>query len=263
MRNIWSSFSRKIRMLFLDIKNFLGFKYTVFRLPSGQIFRIRNIDKVGRKIFDNTSFEKRIICVMLSRIREGMTVVDVGANIGYYSLLMSQKVGFSGKVVSFEPNSSIFKEFEHNLKINKITNVIAERVAISSETGYQTLLIPCDGMEAHASFNQNETFTTSRVEMVRTEKLDDALGRFGIEHVDLIKIDVEGAEKSVFEGASKMLSAEKGRPAIIFECSEMLCEAFGHRVYDVLNFLRGFGYSVKEISFGVWLADIDNKKLMI
>ncbi|MDD4013491.1 MAG: FkbM family methyltransferase [Candidatus Omnitrophica bacterium] len=247
-------FKRFARETFLDIKSIFGFKITIFRLKSGELFRIRNIDRVGRKIFNEEKFEKGIIDIMLSRIERGMTVVDVGANIGYYSVLMASKVGLSGRVISFEPNPMMLEELKCNIEMNRFENISIQQTAIADQNGYKTFFVPSLGMEAHGSFKQNETFKTFKSISVQTEKLDDALARLDIQHVDLIKIDAEGAEKFIFEGATKLLSLSRNKPVLVFECSETLCRVFGHRSYDVLSFVSSFGYCLEEIAWGVWLA---------
>lgn len=244
---------RMTTAFFLKAKNALGFRTTIFKLKSGQVFRIRNIDKIGIQLFNDESFERTVRDAILSKVAEGMTVVDIGANIGYYSVLMAGKVGPGGRVIAFEPNPSVFEELKANVKLNDFANVESENIAIADQNGVQRFFMPLTGSEAHGSLRQNETFAAAQSIDVKTERLDDVLERLKVQAVDLIKIDVEGAEMAIFEGAGKLLGSDR-KPTIVFECAENLCKAFGHRVYDVLSYLHSFGYSLEEVYWGIWLA---------
>jgi len=243
----------RIIRLALRVKSSLGGKTTVFKLKSGDMFNVRNIDEVGIQLMNGERFEKGIKEAILSRVSEGMTVLDIGANIGYYTVLMARRVGAKGKVIAFEPNPVVFDELRTNVVLNKYENVILEKIALSDSNGYAKLYLPAKGREAHGSLKSNETFVTKNEMDVKTEKLDDVLTRLCIDNVDFIKMDVEGAERLVFNGAKKLLSSRE-RPVIIFECAENLCRAFGHRIYDVLSYLNAFDYVIEEVCWGTWLA---------
>ena len=222
-------------------------------LDSGERLRIRNYDLIGKQLIKNGVFEKRTCDEIMSRVKKRMTVLDVGANIGYYTVLMASRVGPSGRVVAFEPNPRMVDELRYNIELNNFSNVSIQRIALSDVSGSAILFLPEAGNEGFGSMRQNKNFEASQEISIKTEKLDDVLEGLEIEAVDFAKIDVEGAERLVFRGAKKLLSG-KLKPTIVFECSENLTYAFGNRVYDVLSDLVALGYSVKEIDWGVWAA---------
>ncbi|OGI07279.1 MAG: hypothetical protein A2Y40_05430 [Candidatus Margulisbacteria bacterium GWF2_35_9] len=243
---------RNFIILIINIKQKIGIKYSTRRLRSGVLLKVRNIDILCRGIL-RESFEAKTQQAIMSNIKEGMTVLDIGANIGYYTVQMADKVGSKGKVLAFEPNPVVLEQLQLNINLNNFDNVIVEKLALSSKNGFDEFCTPEEGKESHGSLKENITFELKKKFSVKTEKLDDVLDRLGISKVDFIKIDVEGAEKLIFDGATKLLSS-KHKPIIIFEAAEHLCRPFGNRVFDVLNLLYSFGYYVEQFEYGMWMA---------
>lgn len=243
---------RAVDFLFF-IKKLLRIKNTCFKLESGNIFKIRNIDIVGVHIYKGEGFESETRQAIMSRISNGMTVLDIGANIGYYTVQIASKVGSDGKVIAFEPNPVVLEQLKENINLNKLSNVIVVNLALSNNNGSSVFFTPEPGKEAHGSLKGNKTFITKQQFNVKTEKLDDVLSKLEIHNIDFIKMDVEGAEKGILEGSCCLLS-NKHKPTIIFESAEHLCKPFGHRVIDVLVLLKSYGYVIEQFEYGMWLA---------
>ena len=148
--------------------------------------------------------------------RAGSVIVDVGANIGYYTVLLAQK---AKKVYAFEPDKINFEILKKNIEANKLTNVVAIMAAVGSKKGSLELY------KSEENFGDHKLFKTPLVpqrrdaspfdegETVNIIKLDDLIK----EKVDLIKIDTQGWEPEVVEGARKII--EKDRPIIFMEYS--------------------------------------------
>ena len=243
----------KLIDLELNLKRKIGIQTSTLKLKSGELFRIRNNDNLGISVLKGEDFEEATQYEIMSRIRENMTVLDIGANIGYYTVQMATKVGPHGKVIAFEPSPIIWEELQYNVSLNKLDNVILNKTALSNINGYGSFCLPQTGYDAHASLKPNKTFDVSKLIEVKTERLDDVLCGLGVSDIGFIKIDVEGAERDVFEGAVKLLSA-KQRPVIIFESAEHLCQPFGHCVFDVLYYLYKYDYTVEQFDYGMWRA---------
>lgn len=250
-------FRRKLIALLLLMKNILGIQTSTIKLSSGQLFSFRNNDIVGLSIYTNAHFEQKTREAILSQLRQGMTVLDIGANIGYYTLQISQVIGGSGHLIAFEPNPTMIEQLEINIKLNNLNNLTVEAIALSDTNGKAEFCSPKPGRESHGSLMPNDTFETIGRITVKTEKLDDSLKRLGVKKVDFIKLDAEGAEMLIFKGAQKLLSNDN-KPVIIFECAENLCRPFNHSVFDVLVYLNSFNYSIEEIDYGMWLATPSN-----
>ncbi len=147
----------------------------------------------------------------------GGVAVDVGANVGWHTLLMARLVGESGRVLAAEANPSVRKRLEANLELNRFRQVEVIPYAITNAEG----TVAFHGPDADDSDSGNgylvEDATTGRDGTIRVEarRLDDIVPAARIERLDLLKIDVEGFEWPVLQGAEQTI--EKYRPHIVFE----------------------------------------------
>lgn len=151
--------------------------------------------------------------LILRQIKKGDVIVNVGANIGYYTVLLADKVGPSGKVYAFEPDSKNFEILKKNIEINKLSNVILVKAALSSQKGVKKLYKSSDNYGDHRMFGKEKKRES---EEVKTLKLDDFL-KNKEKKVDFLKIDTQGWEPAVFDGAKEII--KKDKPVIFFEYS--------------------------------------------
>jgi FkbM family methyltransferase len=175
----------------------------------------------------------------LSLLRKNDTVVDVGANVGLWSLAASTLVGRHGRVLSFEPLPSTFNRLERNVRLNALHNISCERIALGSEAGSATLFAPTMGNSGAASFGRRPGVDAPEVVAITT--LDAYLEENRVESVRFMKIDVEGAELSVFNGAATLLSSSSA-PAIVVEVGPVLAGNCGSSPRRVRQCLDGFRY---------------------
>ena len=142
------------------------------------------------------------------KLKDG-TFIDVGANIGKYTLILGNRLKDMGKVISIEPEKRNFSVLKKNVKINKLNNIILENVALSNKNGVIKLYLSKGaGRHSIKKVTGNKTF-------VQGIKLDDLIKKYKITDVNLIKIDVETAEVEVLEGAMKTI--KKNSPKMIIE----------------------------------------------
>jgi FkbM family methyltransferase len=156
--------------------------------------------------------EKLLLKVMLSLNLLGATVLDIGANRGIYSYLLSRKVGSQGKVHAFEPQPEMVAEIRRMQKWFGLKNIVLHPVALSSATGVAQLKREYPG-DGGASL-EPDAFRSDLL-TVNTTSLDEVLLREGVATVDYIKCDVEGHELKVFEGALRIIGT--GKPLIQVE----------------------------------------------
>lgn len=194
-------------------------------------------------------------------LRPGMVFADLGAYIGEHTVRAAQLVEGSGRVYAFEPNPSMFQMLVRNISDNGLRNVVLEQLAISDCCGdviYENRCYPeGSGLERDASNLQidslNPVVNTTRA---TATTLDDYVQQHCLSSVNLIKVDVEGAELKVFRGAKRILSSCS--PALIFEFSTVLCATYKYAPEEILSLLREQGYSVYKPRFdgqGLFLAD--------
>jgi FkbM family methyltransferase len=150
----------------------------------------------------------------LFRPKEGDTVIDIGAHMGRYTIPSSKSVGASGKVVAVEAHPSNFRILQNNLRLNQLTNVSALNWAVYSKKARLKLYLPDEdlGYTMHHSLMTNyltakySKAIERRYVEVEADTLDNLLKARGINQVNWIKIDVEGAEYEVLKGAKETLS---------------------------------------------------------
>jgi FkbM family methyltransferase len=150
-------------------------------------------------------YEKFETELFRQHVKPGMVVVDVGANIGYYSLIAARRVGDTGKVFAFEPDSNNFAFLQQMVARNRFTNVISHNIALGDRDGSIDLYLSDDNKGDHRIYPvslENRSKIT-----IPMNTLDAVLKSGGSLHVDFLKMDVQGAEGLVLGGMPSVLSS--------------------------------------------------------
>ncbi len=164
--------------------------------------------------------------------------IDIGANLGVYSILMGKRLGNNGTVLSIEPESHTVELLKQNVELNKLKNVFVVEKACSSKTGKSTLYL--EGTTYSGGLHSLKKYGHHVSEMeIEVETLDSIFSRSELKKVDLIKIDVEGGELEVLKGAKKVL--KNYHPRIICESLDKTSEE------NIKGFLKKFKYHVKRV----------------
>ena len=179
-------------------------------------------------------------------LQPGGTFVDIGAHAGYFSLLASARVGATGRVFAVEPNPPTFAALEHHLTVNRVTNVRAVMCGLADAPGVLTLHAPPSRIDYNATVLPRTGWT--RVD-VPTRTLDDCVSEWAIERIDLMKIDVEGAEPLVLAGGARALSNGIVRHAMIEINGPRLTDG-GSGPRQLAETLGGFGFVPAMLSGG-------------
>jgi FkbM family methyltransferase len=207
--------------------------------PAGQRFRMR-LAWQGHTACALGIYEPEVIRALQDHLRVGDTCLDVGGHVGYLAVIMARLVGPSGRVVAFEPVPGTFEALRANVRLNELHNVALECTAVGESDGIISLY--CDG-------NQELSWTPSVAAYsvtgncptkisVPVLSLDCYLAKTAL-RPNLVKIDVEGAELAVLQGARRMLL--ECRPVLLIEI-----HGEQHRA-EVLRLLEGCGYAVSEL----------------
>jgi FkbM family methyltransferase len=197
-------------------------------------------------------FETAEAALVARFLRPGMTVLDVGAHHGLYTLLASKRVGRDGTVIAFEPSPRERRRLMRHLRVNRCGNVDVRSFALGDRAGEADLFLVegehdwCNSLRAP---NVEERTSTIRVEVRR---LDDVLEALRVVRVDFIKLDVEGAELSFLRGARRLLGDEM-RPGILAEVQDVQTAPWGYAARDIVRFLADAGYG--------WFALADDGSL--
>ncbi len=179
-------------------------------------------------------------------VKEGMTVIDVGANIGYYTVIAGKRVGQNGKVFSFEPEPKNFSYLKQNIEVNNLKNVTPSQVALSNKTGTENLFLFSENTGSYSLVDNRKTQTSIPVKI---DMLDNVLQ----EKVDIIKMDIEGAEYLALEGMKQVISRSPGL-IIMTEFFPNAIKRFNKEPLGFLKMLTDFGFNLSEI-------DEDKKEL--
>ena len=183
------------------------------------------------------TFEPRALSYLKRCVGHGGTVLDVGANIGVYTLESSIIVGRAGRVISIEAAPLHITALKENIDLNGINNVSLIESAVGDSTGWVTLARPRGGnlgMFTVGSVNADEAYS------VPLRRIDDLLEGHEIKSIDLIKMDIEGSEYRALRGAANTLA--KYKPTILVELNESALHGCKSCARDVKELLRENGY---------------------
>jgi FkbM family methyltransferase len=208
-------------------------------LSFGAWWLARN-DFVGAAIF-NGGFENVERAFVERFLRPGMTVLDIGAHHGFYTLLASRKVGAQGKVLAVEASPREREKLGAHLRINRCKNVQVESLALGDADGDGHLYLVGGGQTGCNSLQKSETSEPTEAVPIHIGRLDDVLRDRQIERVDFIKLDVEGAELSVLRGAPQLLG-NRPRPAILAEVQDIRTKPWGYPAREIIKYLAAADY---------------------
>jgi FkbM family methyltransferase len=199
-------------------------------------FLLDPLDSLELSIF--RSYEPFETSLLTAEIRPGMTIVDVGANIGYYTLLFSKLTGDRGRVYAFEPEPQNFALLQQNLSRNQRMNVVALNRAASDRAGEFFLYLSTENHGDHQAYPTGDDRRKVPITMTR---LDDCVTG----PVDLVKMDVQGFEAHVLAGMESIIARSPG--LTIF--TEFWPEGLRRAGSDAAEFLRRLRSFDLEIFF--------------
>lgn len=204
------------------------------------IYVIASDPVVARELIATSAYEPHITARIKDALPSGGVFVDVGANVGFYSLLAAKLVGSTGKVIAFEPNPDNVKVLLLNKLANRLSNVTIYPFAVSNEEGLLSLMkIVSIASTKRVHVDELEHLTDTQV--VYSVKLDDIFR--DQPRVDLIKCDVDGHDYLAMSGARELI--RRTRPAIVAELNPGSLRSFsGVDARAYVDLLLGDGYGV-------------------
>ena len=189
----------------------------------------------------------------------GMTMLDIGAHVGYYSRRYAKILGENGRIFAFEPHPRTFATLQHNVK--GLPQVTAVQLALAEQEGtaelHDYLMMSASGSlhydESMVALQKSQTHDSdiaprigqtfaAQSFTVRTTPVDDFLATQNIDHVDLVKMDIEGAEIGALRGMRRTI-ANSPNMILVMEYNPQALKAFGHDPVAALQEVRGMGFS--------------------
>ncbi|MFA7236346.1 MAG: FkbM family methyltransferase [Phycisphaeraceae bacterium] len=209
---------------------------------------LRSIDRLGKAVYLK-GYSDRTHAEFLHRaLRPGMVYFDVGAHMGQFTLIGSKRVGPAGRVHAFEATSETFGQLQRNVALNGLTNVTLNRAAIFEKPGVLELQVCVRGK---GEFNAIGKPLRPEEEVVGVERvpgitIDDYCRENGVGHIDLMKIDTNGAELQVIRGARRTLRAMTGLTLVV-EFNRANNAGHGYRPEDLRNEFESLGYALYRL----------------
>ncbi|MBL0310279.1 MAG: FkbM family methyltransferase [Bacteroidetes bacterium] len=234
---------------------------------NGYRLKVNASYRMGALVYWRGAHEWAPMFLLNEILKPGMTLYDVGANMGEFTMYAAHLIGSKGRVVSFEPMKETYQLLEENISLNQYQDRISPfNIALSDKKGEADLFAASevnavgsheDGL--HTLFGTQER--SSFLHKIQLEKMDELLESNHLPTPDVIKIDVEGSELFALKGATKIL--EQFHPKIIMEFSKENCEAAGYTQNDLLDFLSKFGYQFLTIENRGKLKPLDLNNLPV
>jgi FkbM family methyltransferase len=224
--------------------------WLTLRLARGFTLHLDLADPVQRRLFFFGDYDERREADLISRVlAPGEVFWDVGANLGYFTLLAAARLHNTGQVVAFEPGPSASACLTQNISHNPFANILTFPVAASDREGEATLYSVQGQPDGRANLfrpGADQTETTP----VRTITLDGWRHQQCLAGPDFIKMDVEGAELAALTGARETLAASE--PLLLVEMKEAIFQSLGTDRAAIEDFLGRLGYRPAGLFRGRW-----------
>lgn len=192
-----------------------------------------------------------------SIIRPNDVVFDIGANIGIYSFWFSKCTNNNGKIYSFEPDEANMARFKYAIDLNNIKSIYPQQIALSNTIGKAKFSIGLD--EQNGLLNDTQV-NVEQFKMVDTNTLDNFCTENSVDVINYLKMDVEGAEWFVLNGATSMLNQHKIK-IIQLEINNQLLK-YNISVKQLVDYMGSFGYKLYRLNSILIEIDISTENLL-
>ncbi len=208
-------------------------------------------------------YERGELAFFRDTCKPGMTFLDVGANIGFYTALACKRIGPSGKIIALEPDPESHGFLKETIAANNATNVTAMPIAAAATRGRLKLFVSSDNRGDNRLYQPDaSTAADWQAVEVETAPVDELLERLGVERVDFIKIDVQGAEGGVIAGLEQTI---RRSPSLV-----LMTEFWPHGLRQAgtnpkafLEELRNLGLELSELTAGGQLLPLTDFDALI
>lgn len=234
--------------------------HTVGSLPGGERMYLSLDDWIPLRIFVSGCYDLEELHAhyFLGSLAKDDYVLDVGANIGYYTVQIASQVS-EGVVHAFEPVTETFATLTRNVALNQLRNVRLNQLIVADEEasarGELSIFLSARTNSGSSSLVAAAGHHAGESERVPCTTVDEYLYVNQVPRVDACKIDVEGAELKVLRGMRRLLS--EGNPRLFVEINREMLEAQGASPREVIDYLAGFGYVAHRITSGGPVRTLD------
>ena len=241
-KRIWSPINHVIATI---INELIHFRLLSYKKVLGNKIYLQKHSFVSRCLVRRGIHEETLTKFAINAIKKGDVVLDVGANIGYYTLIFAKIVGENGHVFAFEPEPSNFDLLKKNVMVNNYRNTSLEKIAISNKNGNTKLYLNKANAGEHRIYLSNTA--KNNFLNVEMKTLDEYFKNNSIrDKISFIKMDVEGSEIGVIKGMNSIL--ENKKLTIMLEFDPVQIKNYGASPEELLNILanQGFSFSYED-----------------
>lgn len=247
---------------FLLYQSFPNYKWKTFLTPSfhhydtpslhtvvrnGIKFQVDISEQNGWRVYFNVF--KPGTYHFFSKIQPHYTIVDVGANIGFYTLNLA-KLAHQGTVIAFEPFQESFIKLTHNVHANAYKNILLQQKSLGSYEGKSSIEIR-DSRNLGMNRIQKNNLIDSEIEMTTLDVFVDSLA---FSKIDAIKVDIEGYEMEFLKGATHTI--QRNKPILFLELNDEQLQHFGSSAVEVVSYLWELGYKkIQHADTGIPIKD--------
>jgi FkbM family methyltransferase len=209
------------------------------------VFEISARSDIAGRVVVNGSYEPEVTTLLEGLALKSGVIVNVGANVGFYSIYLARAFPSALRVIAVEPNPEAFRQLRVNIERNNLSlRIEALQMCIGDSAGEIELSI-IEGMPEYSSIGGIAHPSVADRTQIRVRvPIRPLASLLRDDPVCLIFVDTEGAEELVFRGARDVLMRDK--PVLLFECSNTLLRKFGSSTRELESTLNGFGYVVKN-----------------
>ena len=218
--------------------------YIINNFDTDLKLKIDRSRSMGSSLYWTGFHEFRELLFLHRFLQPSMVAIDVGANLGEYTLFMAKRL-HKGKVISFEPVKETFSLLTENVNLNSFNNVELLPFGLGSKSEEIIIHEIDDSHEGLSTLYPGDR-KIARSFSIELRTFDDEFQSLKIASVDFIKLDIEGGELPALQGAKRMI--EKFRPLIMIEINDLTYKAAGYSSLDVLNFFKEINYSAFGVS---------------
>jgi FkbM family methyltransferase len=201
-------------------------------------------DLIQQTILLEGMWDPALTRLIESTLKPGDVFIDVGAHVGYFTLLAGRRVGPAGVVLSIEPNPVALQQLRKHVERSHLEHVQTAHTACGDSSDPVRLYLHTESNSSMASLSAANATSGVAVEVACTT-LDDLCRAHGLARAHLVKIDVEGAELLVLRGMERIL--REMRPVIVLELEPHLLSGFGESSASIVTLLNAYDYSVAPL----------------
>ena len=232
-----------------------SYRFAAIRLDRGFRMNLDLEDPEQLKVYFYGHYHERYEAELVAQLLANDDVFwDIGANVGYFTLVAATALAGRGQIVAFEPGKNAYARLTENISLNPYNNIKTYPLAVSDREGEAVLHVSGDIADSSASLFAVAGDQAGQ-EVCRTIALDQFLAAEGLRAPTLIKLDAEGAELAVLQGAQGLIA--QAAPMFLMEMEEKNLRAAGTSKAAIQEFLTGYGYQAAHLKKGRWHATAD------